>query len=192
MKFEYTPVSNLGVELKTNVLVTDTFKSIDDIFKTVISGVSWFKPLTDKKHSTAIATVIGFDYLKIEALRRSPELHAAAAAYDGGKWVSKLTLKSTGRTERASSATNVKLSVEITDNLEFDTEREISKPAIVANDDNTVLTVSYKIPVRELTVVETTTRAKKSDMESFIQNDPAMAAAFKLHLETAANDEVNA
>ena len=82
--------------------------------------------------------------------------------------------------------------LKITDKLELDTERKINEPIIEVDIEKMELTATYTVPVRELTVVETTSRAKKSDMESFIQSNPEMAAAFKLHLETEANDEVNA
>ena len=188
MKFAYTPVSKAGVEMTATTLTTDKFKSIQDIFKTVLSGVSWFKPKQDKKYESAISTVLGFDYPKIEALRRSPELHAAAAVYNDGQNIEKLILDSDGRTERASSNTNVKLTLEIDspdDLLELDTEREIAAPVITVDIDKMELTATYTVPVRELTPVESTSRAKKSDMESFISSDPELAAAFKTHLEAS-------
>ena len=156
----YTPVDKAGTLKSETTVKIDGYNSITEVLDDLKSGMSIFQPVEAGAHvKECVASKLslsknGLTYWNtLEALRRSPEWHQVCNAYtEDATLVEKWTLDADGRNERGATSKKVALSVELTDDIRRDDEREIE--TVESKRDGDVWVVKYKVPVRDYTPEE--------------------------------------
>ena len=173
----YTPVDKTG-NVKSEVTVTmNGYDNITELFDDVKSGMTLFQPVekggAHKKECVASKIGLSKDgttyWNVLESLRRSSQWHDAVNAYtDDASLVNKLVLDVDGRDERGSTAKRVNVSVDLPDNKRVNPDVENDDATVSLNKAGDVLTITWKIAVRDYTPAERATTTKKATLEEYV------------------------